>query len=117
MWGVKASAPSVVTLAELYDFLVMVEELCGSEVKLLTSSRLQGRAMCLSDYMKEIEKYRKNLVVGYDEDREPAATILARALSEAPGGYTLLSVKRARNSTHLWEAEYEKTELFEGKCS
>jgi len=29
---VKVSAPSVVTLAELYDFLVMVEELCGSEV-------------------------------------------------------------------------------------
>ena len=31
-------------------------ELCGNEVKLLTSSRLQGRTLCLADYLKEIEK-------------------------------------------------------------
>ncbi|MDV3277073.1 MAG: hypothetical protein LYZ69_01230 [Nitrososphaerales archaeon] len=92
-------------------------EACGNEVKLLTSSRLQGRTLCLADHMKEIEKFRKNVVVSFDEDQEPAASILARAYSEAPDGYTLLSVRRARNSTHVWEAEYEKTELFQMKCS
>jgi hypothetical protein len=91
-------------------------ELCGSQVKLLTSSRLQGKTLCLADYMKEIEKFRKNIVVIYDEDKEPVAAILARAHAKTPEGYTLLAVKRARNSTHVWEAEYEKTEIFESKC-
>jgi hypothetical protein len=92
-------------------------ELCGNEVKLLTSSRLQGRTLCLSDYMKEIEKFRKNILVTYDEDDEPVPTIFSRAHGEAPGGYTLLAVRRARNSTHVWEAEYEKTEIFQSRCS
>jgi hypothetical protein len=92
-------------------------ELCGNEVKLLTSSRLQGRTLCLADYMKEIEKFRKNILVNFDEENEPVPTILSRAQNETPGGYTLLAVRRARNSTHVWEAEYEKTEIFQSKCS
>ena len=92
-------------------------ELCGNEVKLLTSSRLQGKTLCLADYMKEIEKFRKNILATFDEDNEPVATILSRAQSEAPEGYVLLAVRRARNSTHVWEAEYEKTELFQSRCS
>ncbi|MDG6900615.1 MAG: hypothetical protein JRM80_01440 [Nitrososphaerota archaeon] len=92
-------------------------ELCDSQVKLLTSSRLQGKTLCLADYMKEIEKFRKNILVTYDEDSEPVDLIFSRAQREAPDGYTLLAVKRARNSTHVWEAEYEKTELFMSKCS
>ncbi len=92
-------------------------EVCGDEVKLLTSSKLQGRTLCLRDYMKEIEKFRQHLVVNFDEDDSPAETILNRAYLEAPEGYTLLAVRRGRNSTHLWEAEYEKTELFQMKCS
>ena len=91
-------------------------ELCGAEVKLLTSSRLQGRTLCLADYVKEIEKYRKNVVVNFDEDTEPVDVIFSRAQKEAPEGYTLLAVRRGRNSTHLWEAEYEKTELFDSRC-
>ena len=90
---------------------------CGTEVKLITSARLQGNTLCLSDYMKEIEKFRQHLVQTFDEDSEPAATILHRAYSEAPAGYTLLAVRRGRNSTHVWEAEYEKTEIFEMRCS
>ena len=92
-------------------------ELCGAEVKLLTSSRLQGRTLCLTDYLKEIEKYRKNVLVNFDEDVEPVDVIFSRAQRESPEGYTLLAVRRARNSTHLWEAEYEKTEIFQSKCS
>lgn len=90
---------------------------CKAEVKLITSSRLQGRTLCLSDYMKEIEKFRPHLVQSYDEDSETAARILERAYEEAPAGYTLLAVRRGRNSTHLWEAEYEKTEIFQMRCS
>ena len=92
-------------------------EACGNEVKLVTSSRLQGRTLCLTDYTKEIEKFRQHLVQSFDEDSEPADSILARAYREAPEGYTLLAVRRGRNSTHLWEAEYEKTELFLMRCS
>jgi hypothetical protein len=92
-------------------------EACGAEVKLLTSSRLQGRTLCLKDHMKEVEKFRQHLVVSYDEESEPAASILARAYDEAPEGYTLLAVRRGRNSTHAWEAEYEKTEIFQMRCS
>ena len=92
-------------------------EACGSEVSLITSSRLQGRTLCLSDYMKEVEKFRQHLVQGFDEDKEPAASILQRAQRDAPEGYTLLAVRRGRNSTHLWEAEYEKTEIFQMRCS
>jgi hypothetical protein len=92
-------------------------EACGNEVKLLTSSRLQGRTLCLSDHMKEVEKYRQHLVLNFDEDDEPASAILVRAYAGGPDGYTLLAVRRGRNSTHLWEAEYEKTEVFQMRCS
>jgi len=90
---------------------------CGAEIKLITSARLQGRSLCLSDYMKEVEKYRQHIVQSYDEDSEPAARILERAYAEAPDGYTLLAVRRGRNSTHMWEAEYEKSEIFQMRCS
>jgi hypothetical protein len=92
-------------------------EACGTEVKLLTSSRLQGRTLCLSDHMKEVEKYRQHMVLSFDEDEEPATAILTKAYEGAPEGYTLLTVRRGRNSTHLWEAEYEKTEIFQMRCS
>lgn len=92
-------------------------EVCGNEVKLITSSRLQGRILCLSDHMKEIEKFRQHIVVTFDEDAEPATSIMNRAYAEAPEGYTLLAVRRGRNSTHIWEAEYEKSEIFEMRCS
>ena len=92
-------------------------DVCGAEVKLLTSSRLQGRALCLSDHMKEVEKYRQHIVVTFDEDAEPVQAILARAHGGSPEGYTLITVRRGRNSTHIWEAEYEKTEVFQMRCS
>ena len=92
-------------------------EECGTEVKLITSSRLQGRTLCLNDYMKGIEKFRQHLVQTFDEDSERADSILVRAYKEAPDGYTLLAVRRGRNSTHVWEAEYEKTEIFQMRCS
>ena len=90
---------------------------CGTEVKLITSARLQGKTLCLTDYMKEVEKFRQHLVQSFDEDSEPAISILERAYKQAPEGYTLLAVRRGRNSTHIWEAEYEKTEIFQMKCS
>lgn len=92
-------------------------ESCGAEVNLLTSSRLQGKTLCLGDYMKGIEKFRQHILHSYDEDEEPAEKIMQRAYGEAPEGYTLLAVRRGRNSTHIWEAEYEKTEIFQTKCS
>jgi hypothetical protein len=102
----------------LVDGMTKVKcEVCGDEVKLLTSSRLQGRALCLKDYMKEVEKFRQHIVQSFDEDAELATAILERAYKEAPEGYTLLAVRRGRNSTHMWEAEYEKTEIFQTRCS
>ncbi len=114
------SFPMVVGVGRvcLSDGMARVKcEVCGAEVKLITSSRLQGKTLCLSDYMKEIEKYRQHIVQTFDEDREPASAILQRAYKEAPEGYTLLAVRRGRTSTHLWEAEYEKTEIFQTRCS
>jgi len=92
-------------------------EACGSEVNLITSSRLQGKTLCLADYVKGIEKYRQHIVQTFDEDTEPAPSILQRAYDGAPEGYTLLAVRRGRNSTHMWEAEYEKSEIFQMRCS
>jgi hypothetical protein len=92
-------------------------EECGAEVKLLTSSRLQGKVLCLADHMKQIEKFRQHIVVTFDEETEAAVSILQRAYSGSPEGYTLLAVRRGRNSTHLWEAEYEKSEVFQMRCS
>ena len=92
-------------------------ELCGAEMKLITPAKLQGKTLCLADYMRGIEKFRQHIVKSFDEDAEPLTTILERANKEAPEGYTLLAVRRGRNSTHVWEAEYEKTELFLMRCS
>ena len=102
----------------LNDGMKMVKcEACGNEVKLLTSSRFQGKTLCLADHMKEVEKFRQHIVLNFDEDVEPATTILTKAYEGAPEGYTLLAVRRGRNSTHMWEAEYEKTEIFLMRCS
>ncbi|MDA4121400.1 MAG: hypothetical protein OK404_03220 [Thaumarchaeota archaeon] len=102
----------------LNDGMKMVKcEACGNEVKLITSSRFQGRTLCLADHMKEVEKFRQHIVVSFDEDAESATTILTKAYGGAPEGYTLLAVRRGRNSTHVWEAEYEKTEIFLMRCS
>jgi hypothetical protein len=92
-------------------------EVCGEEVKRLTSSRFQGRTLCLKDHMKEVEKYKQHIVKTFDEESEAIGTIFQRAFSHGPEGYTLLALRRARNSTHVWEAEYEKTEIFQMKCS
>jgi len=92
-------------------------EVCGEEVKRLTSSKFQGRVLCLKDHMREIEKYRQHVVKVYDEENEPLESILRDAVADQPDGYTLLALRRARNSTHSWEAEYEKTELFLMRCS
>ena len=46
-------------------------DVCGEEVKRLTSSRFQGRTLCLKDHMKEVEKYRQHIVKNYDEENEP----------------------------------------------
>ena len=91
-------------------------EVCGDEVKRLTSSKFQGRILCLKDHMKEVEKYRQHIVKNYDEDDEPIGSIFQKAVSEQPEGYTLLALRRARNSTHSWEAEYEKSEIFQMRC-
>ena len=114
------SFPMVVGVGRvcLNDGMARVKcEVCGTEVKLITSARLQGKTLCLSDYMKEVEKFRQHIVQSYDEDSEPAARILEHAYKEAPDGYTLLAVRRGRNSTHMWEAEYEKSEIFQMRCS
>ena len=92
-------------------------EVCGDEVKRLTSSRFQGRNLCLKDHMKEVEKYRQHIVKTYDEESEPLQGILQKVVNEQPDGYTLLALRRARNSTHVWEAEYEKSEIFQMRCS
>lgn len=91
-------------------------EVCGDEVKRLTSSRFQGRILCLKDHMKEVEKYRQHIVKTFDEEIEDAHTIFRKALDERPEGYTMLALRRARNSTHIWEAEYEKSEIFQMRC-
>jgi hypothetical protein len=67
--------------------------------------------------MKEIEKYRQHIIKNYDEEKETVEGIFQKAIGEQPEGYTLLALRRARNSTHSWEAEYEKTEIFQTKCS
>ena len=92
-------------------------EVCGEEVKRLTSSKFQGRILCLKDHMREVEKYKQHVIKNYDEENEPIERIFQRIVSEQPEGYTLLALRRARNSTHSWVAEYEKTELFQMRCS
>ena len=116
----SGSFPMVVGVGKvcIADGMVNVKcEACGAGVKRVTSARLQGRTLCLADYMKEIEKYRRHIVQSFDEEDEPAVAILQRAYNEAPEGYTLLAIRRGRNSTHVWEAEYEKTEVFQMRCS
>jgi hypothetical protein len=92
-------------------------DVCGEEVKRLTSSRFQGRDLCLKDHMKEVEKYKQHIVKTFDENNEDLKEIFRRSLDEPPDGYTLLTVRRARNSMHVWEAEYEKSEILQMRCS
>jgi hypothetical protein len=92
-------------------------DICGAEVKLLTSSRFQGRSLCLKDHMKEVEKYKQHIVKTFDEESETVPEILRRSVEEAPDGYALITVRRARNSMHVWEAEYEKNEILQSRCS
>lgn len=56
-------------------------------------------------------------MVSFDEDAEPLDSTLRKASTGGPEGYTLITLRRARNGTHVWEAEYEKTEVFQMRCS
>jgi hypothetical protein len=94
----------------------VVCEVCGTEVKRLTSSRFNGKTLCLRDHMKEIEKYKQHVARTFDEETQPLAELFRKALAEGPEGYTLVSLRRERASTHVWEAEYEKTEVFQLRC-
>ncbi len=58
-------------------------EVCGEEVKRLTSSRFQGKTLCLKDHMKEIEKYRQHIIKNYDEDKDPLEGIFQKAIGGA----------------------------------
>ncbi len=91
-------------------------DVCGDEVKRLTSSRFQGRNLCLKDHMKEVEKYKQHIVKVFDENNDSLKEIFRRSLDESPEGYALLAVRRARNSMHVWEAEYEKSEILQMRC-
>ena len=93
-------------------------EVCGDEVKRLTSSRFQGKNLCLKDHMKEIEKYRQHISEELRRREESRSRRYSSWRSpSSPEGYTLLALRRARNSTHSWEAEYEKSEIFQMRCS
>src|SRR3984893_17554397 len=86
-------------------------EVCGEEVKRLTSSRFQGRNLCLKDHMKEVENYRQHIVKTYDEESEPLQGIFQKVVGEQPDGYTLLALRRARNSTPVWKPRTRSREL------
>jgi hypothetical protein len=92
-------------------------DVCGSEVKRLTSSRFQGKNLCLKDHMKEVEKYKQHIVKTFDEDNESVEEIMHKSVADGPEGYSLVTLRRARNSMHVWEAEYEKTEILQSRCS
>ena len=68
-------------------------DVCHDEVKRLTSSRFQGKTLCLKDHMKEVEKYRQHIIRNYDEERETVLGIFQKAVEEQPEGYTLLAIK------------------------
>ena len=90
---------------------------CGDEIKRLTSSKFQGRTLCLKDHMREVEKYKQHIVKTFDEATESVQEIMRKSVQDAPEGYSLLTVRRGRNSMHIWEAEYEKTEILQMRCS
>src|ERR1700691_4089928 len=62
-------------------------DVCGTEVKRLTSSRFQGKNLCLKDHMKEVEKYKQHIVKTFDEESEPLQGILQKVVNEQPDGY------------------------------
>ena len=83
----------------------------ATEVKLTHVFPVPGKDLCLEDHMKEVEKYSST-----SSRRSTSTTKACRRYSggrsRSPRGYTLLTVRRARNSMHVWEAEYEKTEIL-----
>jgi hypothetical protein len=67
--------------------------------------------------MKEAEKFKQHIINAFDEETDSLPNIVEKALTKGPEGYTLVAIRRGRNSTHMWEAEYEKTEIFQMRCS
>ncbi len=55
--------------------------------------------------------------VGDAVGAESLDSIRRKASTGGPEEYTLLAVRRARNSTHVWETECEKAEVFQMRCS
>jgi hypothetical protein len=65
-------------------------DVCGEEVKRLTSSRFQGKTLCLKDYMKEIEKYRQHIIKNYEGHRGAARGLHAPRAKEGQEQHALL---------------------------
>ena len=93
-------------------------DVCGEEVKRLTSRISRASALPEGPHEgdREVQAAHHQELRARTRIRWRAS--FQKAIGEQPEGYTLLALRRARNSTpHTWETQSKKTEIFQTKCS
>jgi len=88
---------------------------CGATVRLLTTTVLRGRMLCLQCYTVEREAGEKRVRREWSAENVEKAFELA--LRERPEGFVLIGLRLKQGSTTLWVADYEREDIFSMRCS
>jgi len=90
-------------------------ESCGRATKRITVTVLRGRSLCLNCYAAERkagEKRRFKTIVSDDYE-----SLIKIALAMAPEGFRFIGLRIKPSSKNTWQAEYEREDIFEMRCS
>ncbi|GBC68900.1 hypothetical protein HRbin01_00588 [archaeon HR01] len=88
---------------------------CGAKVRRMTLTVLRGRSLCLTCYRRERETGEKRAM--REIKSADIQSALGMALESAPEGFKLIGLRLKTSSKDMWQAEYEREDIFEMRCS
>ncbi len=88
---------------------------CGKRVKRITITVLRGRALCLTCYKAERERGEKRILKEVVADSLEA--LMKKVAESTPEGFRFVGVRLKTSSKTTWQAEYEREDIFEMRCS
>jgi len=93
----------------------VVCDLCGARVRRMTLTVLRGKSLCLNCYKKERESGEKRAV--REVQAPDIGEALKIALENSPKGFRLIGLRLKTSSKASWQAEYEREDIYQMRCS
>jgi len=88
---------------------------CRAKVRRMTVTVLRGRSLCLNCYRTERETGEKRAVK--EVQAVEIGDAIRIALENRPEGFRLIGLRLKTSSKATWQAEYEREDIYEMRCS